>query len=149
MDKDMYKKICAILLAVLCAGTSASAYIGQAEVNINGERQAETIYVEQIDGTTLVPIRPIFEKFNFNIQWDQKRKRIESINKLGKCIIQVGAPVVALYKDLSNYEPYVLDTYVRITNNQTMIPMDFAAKCTGTTINFDEEANILDIYAAN
>ena len=66
------KRLLSLLIAgalMLSAAGSVFAADG-VEVYYNGEKKDFTVRVEQIDGTTLVPIRAVFELFNYKVEWD-------------------------------------------------------------------------------
>lgn len=140
------KKIISACLAAAISLTCVSAAFANGifentEVYLNGEKQAETMTVTQIDGSTLVPIRPIWNLFNLKLEWDGMRKRITSSTALGKTIIGIGSVMTSV----NGNQAYVATTYPRIFGGSTMIPIDLAESCTGAQIKYVESNNSLVI----
>ena len=113
------------------------------EVYYNGEKKDFTVRAEQIDGTTLVPIRAVFELFNYKVEWDNMRQRIKTTTALGKLTIGIGSVLVSQ----NDYQAYVLSTYPRLIDGVTMIPIEFAAAATESSIQYTESSNSLVINA--
>ena len=135
------KKIIAILTAALLAGNMSAYAADNAAVYVDGERQDFTVRAEQIDGTVIIPIRPIFERFNYSLEWDGMRKRVTATTAIGNIIFGLGVNIAAK----NGNSPYVMKTYPRLLNGQTMIPIDFAADCVGKTIQYIDSTESLMI----
>jgi len=127
----------AAILAMMPITNAFAAYDGYADVYLDGVKQNYTVYYERIDGTVMVPIRPIFEAFHFKLDWDAGRQRINVTTAIGKLIIQIGSHVVSQ----NGYNAYQMSTYARIENGQTLIPIEFAAACTGASVQYVESNN--------
>lgn len=113
------------------------------EVYFNGEKKDFTVSVEQIDDAVLVPIRAIFELFNYKVEWNSMRQRITTTTAIGKLNIGIGSVLVSQ----NDYQAYVLSTYPRLINGTTMIPIDFASAATEASIQYAESSNSLVINA--
>lgn len=138
----MLKKLFAFLAAgALMSGSFAAYAADNVEVYHNGEKKDFAISVEMIDGTTLVPIRTIFEMFNYKVEWDSMRQRIRTTTAIGKLTIGIGSVLVSQ----NDYQAYVLSTYPRLINGTTMIPIEFASEATDSSIQYTESSNSLVI----
>lgn len=134
-------KICAFICAAAMALTMSCGVFAaeNAEVFLNGEKQNFTVNVEEIDDTVFVPIRPIFELFNYKIEWDGMRQRIRTTTAIGKLTIQIGSVLVSQ----NDYQAYVLSKYPRLLDGTTMIPIDFASAATESSVQYTKSSNSL------
>lgn len=139
----MLRKISALVCAgAIASGMMSGTYAAEnAEVYFNGEKQSFTVNAEEIDGTVFVPIRPVFELFNYKIEWDGMRKRIRTTTAIGKLTIQIGSVLVSQ----NDYQAYVISAYPRLLDGTTMIPIDFASAATESSIQFTENNNSIVI----
>ncbi|MDD6484254.1 MAG: copper amine oxidase N-terminal domain-containing protein [Clostridiales bacterium] len=136
------KKAAAVLAAAAIFAAAHTALAGDtASVYLNGVKQDLSVPVYEIDGNTMVPIRPIFELAHYKVEWDEMRRRISTTTMLGSLKIQIGSTLVAQ----NGNQPYLLSTYPRIYNGTTMIPMDFASAATGYTIQYSAASDALFI----
>jgi len=106
----------------------------------DGEELDFKISVIQDGSKKLVPLRSIFELYNISVGWDEKRSIITS-TALGSCMLSIGSDLV-IYGG-SNY--YWMETYARLHNGVTMIPVSFAEYCLGIKLNFIDVSNTLII----
>lgn len=82
---------------------------------------------------TLVPIRPLAEKLNFDVKWDENEKRIDIGNGTKTIILFVGM------KDaFVDSERIVLDVAPEIINGRTMVPLRFVGEALEHYVTFDE-----------
>ena len=136
------KKITAALLAALMLVSSVPLVYAEevTAVYLDGEKQFD-VEVIVVNGTVMVPIRPIFELFRFKLEWDELRKRINTTTALGKLIIGIDSVLVSQ----GDYQAYVLSTPPRLYHDRTYIPIDFAAACTDVNIQYAENIKSLVI----
>jgi hypothetical protein len=137
--KKMKILILTLILTLVPVFNSYAAVWENVEVVMNGTKQDFTITVTEVGGHIMVPIRPVFEMFNFKVHWNNMRQRINTTTALGSLIIDIGSVFVCQ----NDYQAYVLSTYPRIYKGSTMIPLDFAADATDTSIQFVETSNSL------
>ena len=131
--KKCFSLILAAVISLMITMTAAADGIYEnVSVYYNGEKQPQTVTVTEIDGSVLIPIRPVWDLFSTKLTWYGMRKRITSSTALGKTIIQIGSAVVSV----NGNNVYVAATYPRIFGGSTLIPLDLAEACTGASIKY-------------
>jgi len=137
------KKYIALFVMLSCFYMSTIHVLAKDNVDVylNSTNQNIKVSVYEIDGTVLVPIRPIFELFHYKIEWDNMRQRITTTTALGSMKIQIGSILVSK----NDYQAHTLSTYPRILNGMSVIPIEFAAECTDSNIRYVESSNAVII----
>ncbi len=134
-------KFAAVAFIAVILFTANAFAADNTEVYFNGEKQPFTVTVYTIDDIQMIPMRPIFELFNYKVDWNNKHRTITTSTVLGKMRLGIGSVFVCL----NDYQAYVLKTYPRIYNGNTMVPLEFAAECTEAAIQYNESNNSLVI----
>ena len=130
-----------VTLSSLFLTITQAAAKDNVEVYLNSINQNMSLSVYEIDGTVLVPIRPIFELFNFKVEWDNMRQRITTTTALGKLKIQIGSILVSK----NDYQAHLLSTYPRLINGTTVVPIEFVSECTDSSIRYVASNNAIVI----
>ena len=136
--KLKFAAVAFITIMLFAANTFAA---DNAEVYFNGVKQPFTVTVYTIDDVQMISMRPVFELFNYKVEWNNKHRMITTNTSLGKMRLGIGSVFVCL----NDYQAYVLKTYPRIYNGSTMVPIEFAAECTESGIQYNESNNSLVI----
>ncbi len=138
----MRKRICMILTALTAMIFSTSVYTAEQKlsVSLNGENvsfsNAQPIIV---NGRTLIPLRGLFEKMGYTIDWEPATKTATLIK--GSSIISMRSGHKALQV---NQNSSILDVPAQIINNSMMIPLRAISEATGASVNWD--ANTKTVY---
>lgn len=93
-----------------------------------------------IDGTTLVPLRAIFEPLGASVQWNQDLQAVTAEKDSIIIILQIGNQTA--YK---NYEPTSISVAPIIVNGSTMIPARFVAEAFGASVNWNDSTRTIII----
>jgi hypothetical protein len=109
-----------------------------AQVMINGNQyNFETI---NYNGTTLVPLRGIFEALGASVNWESD-KQIVAANK-GQSNIQLTIGSKTAYR---NGEPVNLQYPGALVNGITMVPLRFVSESLGANVNWDSSTQKISI----
>lgn len=128
-----------IMSAVMCT----AAFANEVSVSLNGEiidfpNQQPTV----VDGRTLIPLRGVFDKMGYSIDWDNDTKTA-TLEKDGKRIsVQIGEKTI--YVDGS---PMAIDVPAQLINGSTMLPMRAITDASDTELLWDNENKIATIIA--
>ncbi len=101
------------------------------------------------NGTTLVPMRSIFEALGATVNWDEKTKTINAGKPGGNSIILTIDSKVAV---VNSYQANVPDKTIelnipaKIINQTTYVPLRFVGEALGDTVVWDGETNSIKIY---
>ena len=128
------KKVLSVLLAALVLSTiSYAAAANNIEIIINGEKQQFDQMPIIYEGTTLVPLRGVFEKFGADVNWVPDKRSV---------IILKGETNIKLAADSSiavlNGKKTEIDVPPIILNGRLMVPVRFAAENLGVNVSWDE-----------
>lgn len=111
------------------------------KVYVNGNLLKTDSYPVIINGTTMVPMRDIFEALNSNVTWDSSTKSVSATkgNKAVKLTVNsVNAEVNGKFKVLSE-APYINE------NNTTMVPLRFISEALGADVDWNGETKVITI----
>lgn len=124
--------------------TPAKPELITADVYINGEIQYfnQSAYIK--NGTTLVPMRGIFEALGASVQFDNGTKKITGI-KDGKTIVLTVGNKKAYIKSNGVTGSVDLSHPAEITNGSTMVPLRFISESLGATVKWDSEFRNVEI----
>lgn len=92
-----------------------------------------------VDRRTLIPLRGIFEKMGYSIDWEPNTKTSTISNPLQTITIRSGHKTMQADK-----RSITLDVPAQIINGSLMIPLRAVAECTGAIVTWD--ANTKSIY---
>ncbi|MBD0384863.1 stalk domain-containing protein [Paenibacillus sedimenti] len=129
----------AILAAALTAAmllptslTSQAATNSSIQVVINGVQQNYEQMPQVIHGTTMVPMRAIFESLGAKIEWDEvKQEAIGTKNGIS-VELQIGSK-----KAWSNNKAAELEVAPQLINGKTMIPARYVSEALGMYVSWD------------
>jgi len=95
------------------------------------------------NGTTLVPMRAVFEALGATVQWDSYTQTVTA-DKFGTTIkITLGQAIA--YK---NGSPVTLQVPAKIINNRTMVPLRFVSEALGVQVNWDGFTQTITIFSS-
>lgn len=104
-----------------------------------------------VDGSTLVPLRDIFEGMDTPVEWDGDTQTV----KWDTCTMEIGSSSIGKLVEISygknnRHRTTVNETIdlavpAQIMNGRTMVPLRAIAECTGYTVDWDENARTVTI----
>lgn len=96
------------------------------------------------NGTTLIPMRSLFEALGAEIKWDNKEKSVTA--KKGETTIKL---FVNSNKAVVNGESLKLETSAKIINSTTMVPVRFVSESLGSDVKWDSKARIVTVNSGD
>ncbi|MCI3919925.1 stalk domain-containing protein [Paenibacillus sp. TRM 82003] len=131
------RKVVALVMPLLLAfsfGSSVSAQDSSGiKVVIDGETQKFPQKPLTVSGTTLVPMRAIFEKLGAEVQWIADAGTVIG-NKSGmEVVLAVGSKGAAV-----NGERVVLSAPAQVVNGSVMVPLRFISESLGADVYWEQ-----------
>lgn len=93
-----------------------------------------------VDGTTLVPFRPLMERLGLQVEWDEESRTIQATRHELKLELQLGQATAVI-----NDEPVPLDAAPRLIEASTFVPLRFIAEATGNQVEWNPGAKSITI----
>ena len=92
-------------------------------------------------GTTLVPLRGIFEELGATVVYDAKSKTITATRGNKKVWLKIGSRTAKL-----NGKNVTLNVAPKVVRGNTLVPLRFISESLGATVQYDSRSRIVDIY---
>jgi serine protease Do len=89
-----------------------------------------------VNGSTLVPLRGIFESLGAKVFWDSETHTASAFKDGTEISLQVGSTTV--YK---NKQPILLEVPAQIINGSTLVPVRFIGEALGCGVKWDESSH--------
>lgn len=138
MKKSIF---CLILILLLCC--SVPVFASEAiKIFINGIELKTPVNSVNENGTTLVPMRSIFEALGMTVEWDNETQTVVGEND--KVAIRLSIGNKAAY--VNGVEKELLSA-PQIINGSTMVPIRFVSESTGCEVSWNGETNTIEIYS--
>ncbi|NEU31793.1 copper amine oxidase N-terminal domain-containing protein [bacterium LRH843] len=106
--------------------------LGEINVIIDGEWLAFEQPPTIINGSTLVPMRAIFEKLNASVVWNGQTKSITATKGTTKISLTLDKNTAT-----KNGKAMTLDTPPKLINGHTMVPIRFVSESLGADVKWD------------
>ncbi|WP_248924941.1 stalk domain-containing protein [Paenibacillus hamazuiensis] len=127
-------------IAVTTFPVSAQAADPPIAVKIDGQLQSYEQPPLILQGSTLVPMRPIFEALGANVIWDDKAKAAIATKYGQKMVIPIGSKTA-----LVNGQTQTLEQEATIVDNFTMVPARFISESLGAQVQWDASTRTVSI----
>ena len=116
----------------------------QIQIILNGQPLYfnEAPYIEQ--GTTMVPMRAVFEALGAEVQYDSQTKMITAIKDGINIELWIGASIASV-NGISEQLPVVVTN----KNESAMVPLRFVSESLGASIDWNDDARIITIKQEN
>lgn len=140
---DYLKKIKVVLIISLLIVISISAvsYANQTiKICVNGKLLNCNVDPIIIEGTTLVPLRTIFEALNIKVDWDQENQAAIGSKQDFKLYLPINKKYAII-----NEKKVELDVAATVIKGNTMVPVRFIAESTGETVDWDAKTRTVII----
>ncbi|HEX2946686.1 MAG TPA: stalk domain-containing protein [Clostridia bacterium] len=136
------KIFCILITVLLLSSISVPAGAAQEPIQVTiNDIPAEFEVAPVISGgSTLVPLRAIFEAFGASVDWDNKNKKVTGIKGNTKIELQIGNKTA--YVD---GKPVNLDVPGTIVNGSTMVPARFISESFGAEITWTGSTRTVSI----
>lgn len=143
--KKLLSTLAFTLVLMFTVSNLAHASLKKPGVYVNNQKMDIYAHVSAI-GVTYVPFRPIFNRLNMTVNWDNVKKAVTATN---------GTTTIVLTND--SYTAYVNDKAVKLINPPFYNPDDklfyvnlrFVAESTGATVNWSKNKTDANIYITN
>lgn len=152
MFKKKIYSFVGIALMILAISPQINFAESQVEVNINingssiimlSDNQEDQLSALIVDDRTMAPIRPIFEKFNLELNWNASDNSILTKAPNGKIIwMQINNNVAKV--DGVNYN---MDIGPRIIDGKTYVPVKYLFDLLGVEYEWDGDNRIVSVKA--
>lgn len=114
--------------------------IGDAVLNINGEKIEVTAPYIAGEGTTLVPLRVISEAFGAEVKWDGETKSVKIVDGETEISLQIASNTAVV-----NGEEKTLDAAPELTNDTTMVPLRFISETLGAEVGYVHDTQSITV----
>ena len=135
-----------LLLFVLVLPEHGQAAAAKSKIILDGKEltSGQSVLVENINGTVMVPLRLISESLGYNVGWNQKSKTV-TIEQQGKIIKLVVNQKAASVDD----KTVMLTTAPILRSNTTLVPIRFISEQFGLTVGWDNTKKIVNLTTPN
>ena len=108
------------------------------QVFVDGQKLDVSTTVES--GTTLVPLRAIFQALDATVDWDASTQTVTANKAQTTVKLQIGSPTA--YK---NGQPVTLQVPGKIIQGNTMVPLRFVSESLGAKVDWDGSTQTITI----
>jgi len=142
MKKWTVLLVFAALLMTLTLGSIASADNTTIAVFLDGKQLSFPVAPTIEEGTTLVPMRVIFETLGAKITWDGATKTVQAKKNDIEIILPIGSPVA--YK---NGQEQTLLKPAKIIDGSTLVPLRYVSEALGAWVGWEGTTKTILIYS--
>lgn len=143
-DGDILKKlkfIIPFLLMCLIWGLGISNVNATGiSIYINGDKQSFSNQAVIEKGTTLVPLRGIFESLGANVQWNQSTQTIDASKGNTKIWLKIGSENAKV-----NGNAVTLSVPAQVKSGKTLVPLRFISEYLGANVQWDQKNSKVSI----
>lgn len=126
-----------LITAMLLLASSNSAYASRQKPGVIVNDQKLDIYaVVSTDNVTYVPFRPIFEKLQMTVNWDNIKKSVTATNGTTTIVLTHNSYIAYVNgKEVKLLQPPQYDPY----DHLFYVNLRFVAESTGATVNWSKD----------
>ncbi|GAA4830028.1 hypothetical protein GCM10023310_03800 [Paenibacillus vulneris] len=138
----MKKSISATLIAASLLMSTTAAFAQDSPITVYVDdrpisfQESPTI----VEGTTLVPFRPIFEQLGIGVSWDGSTQTVSGQKDRWSIQLTIGQTQAVV-----NGQAKTLPVPAQIINGYTFVPLRFIGEATGRGVAWDNETKIIQI----
>ncbi|MDQ6421704.1 stalk domain-containing protein [Paenibacillus sp. LHD-117] len=103
-------------------------------VFIDGEQMYFPVSPANVNGSTMVPFRPLFEKFGLQVGWDQATKKVTGTKEKLKIELTINSKTATV-----GGRTLTLAAAPTLMSGNTMVPLRFIGEATGRRVLWDGE----------
>jgi len=123
--------------------SAATAQYSEAIVKIDGRVQKYSQPAIVVNGSTMVPMRGVFETLGATISWDDNTQTVTGTKGSVIIKITVGSKIAYI-----NGAKVTLTTSAIIKNGSTLVPLRFVSEALGANVTWDYKTNTANIISA-
>ena len=98
----------------------------------------------QLDGRTIVALRPICDVLGISLDWDTNTQTATGQKGDSKFVLAIGNKIAKV-----NDQPITLDVAGQVIDGRTLVPVRFIAESLGSGVDFDSSINAVVITTNN
>lgn len=110
------------------------------KVIIDGELQQFEQPPVVVNGTTLVPMRAIFERLGATVEWNQAQRSVKATKGDTTIVLKIGSNIA-----VKNGQDVKLDVPAQTKNNHTMVPLRFISESLGANVMWNGQTSTVTI----
>lgn len=131
-----------LLLFVLVLPEQGHASTVNSKIYLDGNEltAGQTVPVENVNSTVMVPLRMIAENLGYKVTWDQKSQKV-TITEQGKTISLIVNQKTASVDDKS----VLLYTAPLLRSNTTLVPIRFISEQFGLTVGWNNTTKVVNL----
>lgn len=126
------KKLGPILMALMLFFPNISYAVTGITIYIDGQSQSFAQPPIIKSGTTLVPLRGVFEKLGATVDWNGKTRTVTTVKNSTTIILKIGST-----KPTVNGKVTSISIPAQIIKNSTMVPLRFVSEALGANVNWN------------
>ncbi|MBU8908147.1 stalk domain-containing protein [Desertibacillus haloalkaliphilus] len=96
------------------------------------------------DGSTLVPLRGIFETLGADVNWNQLEQKVTATQDQTTIELVIGSGTATI-----NNQEHQLSVPGQIVNNSTMVPLRFVSEALGAEVSWDQSTKTVNITSSS
>lgn len=143
--------ICLLTATLLMSGTACS----YASNNVSTDNKIKIIYNgENVDfdvapindnGTVLVPMRAVLEKFGASVKWDSETQTVSARKKSKTYTMTLGGTEITETKDGETTNTVTANSALQIVDGRTMIPLRALGEMLGLDVSWDDKSQTVTL----
>lgn len=141
------KRLITLCLMILLAFTLVPATFADSPapaVFIDGTRMEFEVDPVVIDGSTLVPLRAIFEELGANIEWNYGTRTVTAVKENMTIVYTLGKSTAKRNNDI-----LTLSTPGQVVDGRTLVPLRFVSEALGSMVGWESKSRTITISSAN
>ncbi|WP_339192602.1 copper amine oxidase N-terminal domain-containing protein [Paenibacillus sp. FSL E2-0230] len=131
------------LIFINTPNTTVKAETKNINIIINGEIQQFKIAPANVNGSVLVPMRDIFEKFQATIKWDAPKQQVTANLGSTQIVLTINSTTASI-----NNKTVSLNVAPQLIKGSSMVPLRFVGEALDAVVNWVPEKNAVDITSS-
>lgn len=145
MKKFNILLVAVLLSTLLSFNNSDSAEAATAiSIYVNGEKQTYGTKAMIKNGSTLVPLRGIFESLGATVNWDNTAKTVDASKGSTKVWLKIGSKTAKV-----NNKNVQIAMPAQIVNGNTLVPLRFISESLGAQVEWNNTTKVIKISLAS
>lgn len=138
----MKKKVLSMVLVIVTLLSTMSVVVSakDIQVKINEKLISFDVPPQIINDRTMVPMRAIFEAFNYKVNWTQSTQTITANGSQGTVVMRINSN----YIEKNNNSTYI-DVAPVIIDGRTLVPVRAISESLGCEVDWDGNKKIVSI----
>lgn len=125
--------ICTLVISLLLAfPMGVYAQSEPIHVSFNGQQMAFAVDPQIMSGRTMVPMRAIFEKLGYEVDWNASEKMVTGTKADSRVTLKIDSDAAEI-----NGQPATLDVPAKLVGGSTLVPLRFVSESAGAKVFWD------------